>query len=285
MDNLRDLLTIDYWREHRLGLAYAIFAAVLFVVFMIASFPYARALSVALVPIHLRVSYAGQRPAFPIGAVLEDVRLLDTRQPGRPPLFQSEQLALGPALSTVIGRPALSVTAQAYGGRAALALRKESRLTGFSFDLENINLARYPLPRDARVKVAGIASARGSLEIDPLGVSQAGSMNLDIRELALSLGRAMPQISFHNLSGKFQVNRGTLRIDRLAGTGPDMTIEITGTVHLMPTAAQTTVDLTASIRPTAAGRTHLGLLLNFLPHPPDNRPYHIRGPLTAPALT
>lgn len=280
----RELLRAGYWREHRLAFAYAAFALVMFVVFVIATFPYARALTVALQPLHLRVTYGEQHSGFPIGAVLEDVRLLETGRLG-PALFQSDQLSLKPGLGVLIGRPSLSVSANAYGGQAALSLSRASGLAQVGFDLTDIDLGRYPMPHAVPVKIAGIASALGHLEINGRGISQTGSANLVIRQLALSLSSAMPELKFNDLQGKFRVNHGILQIDHLAGAGPDLKVDIDGTVHLMPTAAQTTVNLTAAIHPTAAGRAHLRFYLNFLPHPPDSRPYHIRGPLLAPALS
>ena len=64
-----------------------------------------------------------------------------------------------------------------------------------------------------------------------------------------------------------------------------MTVSGSGLIHMGPTVASSMMELTLRISPTVAGRVHLGVLFNFLPHPPDNRPYVFHGPLLMPSVS
>ncbi len=64
-----------------------------------------------------------------------------------------------------------------------------------------------------------------------------------------------------------------------------MTVSGSGLIHIGPTLARSMMELTLRITPTMAGRIHLAVLFNFLPHPPDSRPYIFHGPLLMPAVS
>jgi type II secretion system protein N len=286
MPELNELLSVDFWHEHLLAVSYVGAGLLLFIVFVIAGFPYDRALTGTLAPMGLQLSYSDQHLRFPIGSVLENVTLLDMHQPGGEPVFQSDRVALAPGLGTLIGRPGIHVDADAYDGQARVTLQQSGNLSTIGFDLKEVDLSRYPLPTRYGVSVRGIVSAKGNLRVDDVTkISQDGAMTLLIRELAVGMGRALPRISFSRLDAELTIRHGVVTVDRLEGSGPDAALSVHGTVHLGPTAQLTTVDLSARITPTAIGRARLGFLLGFLPHPPDSRPYVIRGSLAAPALS
>ena len=74
-------LTAAFWREHLLLASYGIWGLFLFLVFLISSFPYRDALSGALSPAGLTLSYEDQHFHFPIGAEMENVRLVRLGNP------------------------------------------------------------------------------------------------------------------------------------------------------------------------------------------------------------
>src|SRR5262249_7953923 len=143
MPEFEELLSLDYWREHAIIPAYLGVGLLLFVIFTIGTFPYDRALTSALIPLGFRLSYDDERPAFPVGAVLEDVRLVNLAEPGAP-LLQSEALKLTPGLGTLFGRPGVGLRADLYGGRARASVRRSGGFTSLDFTLSNIDLSRYP---------------------------------------------------------------------------------------------------------------------------------------------
>jgi type II secretion system protein N len=286
MPELRELLSLDYWREHTLAVAYAGAGLLLFIIFVIGTFPYDRALTSALTPLGFKVSYSGERPAFPVGAVLDDVRLINLQEPGAPPLVHSEALKLTPGLGTLIGRPGIGIHADIYGGRVRATVRRAGEFTSLDFSLADIDMARYPLPPRLGLKLKGLISGNGNFEIrDRTTYSQTGNLSVDARNLNLAIGRVFPAINFTKAKGSFTVDHSTLRIDALEASGPDVSLSGSGVIHMGTTVANSTMQLTVRISPTAAGRSKLGILLGFLPHPPNNRPYILHGPLLAPSIS
>lgn len=286
MPEITEVLSLDYWRDHATVAAYAAAGLVLFVIFTIGTFPYDRALTSALVPLGFKVSYDGEHPAFPVGAVLDDVKLVNLEQPGAPPLLQSEALKLTPGLGTLIGRPGVGLRADLYGGRARATVRRSGGLTTLTFDLTNIDLSRYPIASKLGTALKGIVSGSGDFETaDSTMQAQKGNVVLDGRDLDLVVIRGFPGLKFSKLKGSFQIDQATLRVNALEGSGPDMAVSGSGLIHIGPTLASSMMELTLRITPTMAGRIHLAALFNFLPHPPDGRPYIFHGPLLMPAVS
>src|SRR5207244_319883 len=119
----RGLLPRDLtWERVRIP-AYIGVGLLLFIVFIIASFPYDEAFSGILAPLGLKLTYAEQHMNFPIGAVLDDVHL-NAMAGGGPPLLQSPELSLAPAFGALLlGRPGVRMRADLYNGdvRASLS--------------------------------------------------------------------------------------------------------------------------------------------------------------------
>jgi type II secretion system protein N len=283
MPDFAEMLNLDYWREHALVVAYAVAGVLLFIIFTIGTFPYDRALTSALVPLGFKLSYDSEHPAFPIGAILENVQLISLDQPAAPPLVRSEALKLTPGFGTLIGRPTVGIRADLYGGRIWASVQREGDLTGLDFHLTDIDLSRYPVPPQLGTTLKGIVSGGGYLAVMGQTVgSQQGAVTLEGHDLDFALIRGLPTLRFSRLRGSFQIDHATLRVNALEGTGPDMTISGSGVIHLGPTVASSMMEMTMRISPTMAGRTRLGVLFAFLPHPPDNRPYVFHGPLLMP---
>ncbi len=286
MPEFDEFLSLDYWRDHSIVAAYALAGLVLFAIFVVGTFPYDQALTGALTPLGYKVSYQDERPAFPVGAVLENVKLLSLNQPAAPPLVQSDALKLTPGLGTLIGRPGVAIHADLYGGRARVSVGHSGDLTKLTFDLSNIDLARYPLPPQVGAGLKGIVSAKGNFQMAGQAIaSQQGALTLDGHDLDFVLVKGLPTLRFRSLKGSLQIDQSTLRINDLQGSGPDMTVSGSGLIHMGPTVASSLMELTLRISPTVAGRVRLGVLFAFLPHPPDNRPYVFHGPLLMPSVS
>jgi type II secretion system protein N len=286
MPEWREFLSLDYWREHAIVGAYALAALVLFVIFVIGTFPYDQALTGVLMPLGFKLSYMEEHPAFPIGAVLEDVKLVSLDQPATSPLLSSDSLKLTPGLGILIGRPGVGIHADLYDGTARVSVRRSANVTELFFNLNNINLARYPLPPSTGIGLKGIASADGNFAIaDHQPSSQQGSATLDGRDLDFALMKGLPSFRFTSIKGSVQLDNATLRINSFQATGPDMNVSGSGLIHLGRTVASSMMELTLRISPTVAGRARLGILFAFLPHPPDNRPFLFHGPLMMPSVS
>lgn len=286
MPDFRDLLTLEYWREHSILVAYVLAGLVLFVVFVIGTFPYDQALTGVLIPLGFKLSYQDEHPAFPVGAVLEDVKLISLDQPAAPPLLSSESLKLTPGLGTLIGRPGVGIHADLYGGTGWVSAGRSGDRIQLSFDLRNIDLARYPLPPQAGASLKGVVSSAGKFAIVGRSLpSQQGNLTLDAHNLDFTLVKGLPTLKFTSLKGSAQLDGATLRINLLDGFGPDMKINGSGLIHLGPTLESSMIDMSLRISPTIAGRARLGVLFAFLPHPPNARPYVFHGPLMMPSVS
>ncbi|HLH76363.1 MAG TPA: type II secretion system protein GspN [Candidatus Binataceae bacterium] len=285
MAEFSELRTLEFWRQHPLPLAYVATGVFLFLLFVIGGFPYDRALSGSLAPMGLDLSYSDQHLRFPIGAVLENVRLRDASGRQNQPLFAGEEVALAPGLGTLLGRPSLNLKADAYEGVITVSLGQSKSLTMVNFTLDRINLAQYPIPIKIRLSIRGLLSAAGALEInDSTRVTQSGNIHLMVRSLSIGMGPGLPHLMLATVRGSARIDHGVIWIQQLTGNGPDLSLDLTGSIRLGPNTAQTVMNLSGHLHPTAAGRAHLGFLLNFLPHPPDFRPYTIRGSMASPVL-
>jgi type II secretion system protein N len=285
MPEFRELLSLEFWRERTIVLFYGLAAVVLFVIFTIGTFPYDQALSGALLPMGLKVSYNSEHPAFPIGAVLEDVTVVNLQRPS-PPLVQSDALKLTPGIQTLIGRPAIGIRADMYGGRVWIKIRRHGDLTGLKMDLTNVNMARYPTASLLGLPLTGIVSGQADLETTGPSIdARKGAFALEGQNVDFVLLRGLPSFRFATFKANCTIEGRTLRVNSLEGRGPDMTVSGSGILHLAPTMAQTMIQMTLHISPTIAGRARLGILFNFLPHPPDNRPYIFHGPLLMPQVS
>src|SRR2546421_5234407 len=132
MASLADFL--DLMRDHLLELAYAAAGLLLFLIFLLASFPYADALTGVLSPLGLSITNSGQQFAFPIGVRLNRVRVIDGSADH--PLLESDSMRVSPALmALLLGSPGVVVHADLYGGALKFRARKSGDGTTLMIDL------------------------------------------------------------------------------------------------------------------------------------------------------
>jgi len=283
---LRQYLTIDYWREHYLMAAYLAWGIVLFVVFTVGHFPYQDTLSAIVTPLGCKVTYEDQRLSFPIGTILDNVRLV-SQEPAGGILFQSADMTLAPALaSMLIGRPGLHINAEAYDGRIVATIWRTRGGIAVDFDARALNLARYHLATQFGMRLVGTLSGAGSIALSDQSLNgSSGHFEFSGKGVTLRLGGTFAPITLTECSGNFKLDNGKLKIEKLDGQGPDMTLHAQGEAMLAPDLAESTLNATLQLDPTPVGRSHLGILLGLLPRPPDSQPYKLSGPLLAPTIS
>jgi type II secretion system protein N len=286
MADLRQYLTLEYWREHSLMAAYVAWGVILFLVFTVGNFPYQDTLSAIVMPLGCKLAYDDQRSSFPIGAVLENVRLISQDSTGGM-LFQSADMTLAPALgSMLIGRPGLHINAEAYDGRILATVWRIRDGIAIDFDARTLNLARYKMAAQYGVRLIGTLSGAGSLALSQQSLNgSTGHFGFTGKAITLRLGGTFAPITLTDCSGTFRLDNGKLKIEQLDGKGPDLTLHVNGEATLGPDIADSTLQATLELNPTPMGRARLGILLGLLPRPPDSRPYQIRGPLLSPTIS
>ncbi len=292
-------------RKRRWMLAgYGIFATILFVVFVTARFPYADTISVLVAPMRLKVVFQSQQMSFPIGARLQNVRLVSLANEQL--LLQSPSVTVAPGVAgLLLGRPCLRVRAQIYGGVVDATVRQRAQATIVDFELDSLSLAhlsrgaaepslRAQAQGDAEVDalhqlgvvLSGELSGRGSAQMmGPDIIADSASMIVLGRAVKLAIVNGLPPLELGAVSGKVLLDRGIVALRDLRARGSDGEIEANGEIHLAPDVADSTVQLTLSLKPTAQGRASFGLFLKMLPHPPGEGPYHVEGPLTFPSVS
>jgi len=279
------LINRAFIREHAIQIAYVAAGAILFVTFLFATFPYAEAISGVLQPMGLRLGSRESGISFPIGIKMTGVSL-DSIIDGRA-VFQSDRLRITPSLlAMLIGSPGVKVHADAYGGKLELRARRSGDATSLSFSGSDLHLERYTALRALGLNLGGAFSGDGDFLISQQGVAaDHGEINLAAADALLRLFPGSPPIKIGNLIATIKLNKGKLTFEKVDTHGGDLTISGRGVIELEPYLPDSGVAIRFQLDTTPVGRARLGILLNFLPHPPNSTPYFIHGTLGAPALS
>jgi type II secretion system protein N len=283
----RDLLRAEFWRSHLLAIGYVGLGLLMFFIFLAANFPYGEELSSLLAPLNLALTYTDHRAHLPIGAELDGVTLSSTLAPGSAPLLDGANLTLAPTLgSLLLVRPGIHLQAELYGGFLSLVLYHISRGIGLGVDASSLDLSRYDQLVRMGVNLRGFLSGNGAVLLpgaDPMLGS--GQLHLKVTHCTLRVMRGLPSLRLGDLDGTAHLDQGVVTVDTLEGNGADFTLSASGTIRLATNLTDSMIDLHVKLVPTPSGRTHLGTLLQLLPHPPGEQPYLIRGRLLAPQIS
>jgi type II secretion system protein N len=277
-------------RGRKAWAAYLAVGLIVFVIFLIASFPYGATVSSMLAPYHLRLTYDRQQISPPIGVELIDVSLIAAGVNPSDPLLQSPEVTVAPTFSALfMGQPGVRLRARLYDGIVKSTVRQHAGIVDLDFDLDLINPAKCVPLRSLGAIVEGRVSAAGTARIaSPNLFDNSAQTTLDARQVVITLinGIGFPPIELGTVTGALHLSNGTLAIERAQATGGDAEIEAAGSIQLGATLADSTVDLQFTLAPTPAGREHLGFFLNLLPRRQDRAtPYTLSGPLLQPNLS
>jgi len=285
--DLADLRSAEFWRAHARQASYVTLALLGFLVFLTATFPYQAAFESALRPLGLSFSSSGQGFALPAGALLYDVRVVDTRAADGRALLESPQVRIAPALGEMLLlRAAVKVSAALYDGDVTFRVWRSGDATALDFNVSDLNLTLAGLDSLIGAAVGGILTTSGDMRIDPIAIPRdSGSINFAIKDANLSIAHGLQAVSLGALTGKLQLDHGILEIADLRSTGGDLAISARGEIRVVPNLMNSQLDLQFDLVPTAAARKRLNVLLNLLPHPPGTQPYHLTGTVSVPSLT
>ncbi|MGH7917906.1 MAG: type II secretion system protein GspN, partial [Candidatus Binataceae bacterium] len=194
--------------------AYAIFGVILFVIFLIASFPYGPTLSSFLAPFKLRIAYQSQSINLPVGARLHNVKLISLAGPDDGVLLRSPSVKLAPTLGSLfLGSPGLNVSATLYGGSVHATVHRHAHLVDIDFALNSLNLADNLQLINMGAVVSGLLSGQGSAAIaGPDLAENQGTVTLSANHLSVQAAPGFPPIYFGAVFGKFRVSRGVMDI-------------------------------------------------------------------------
>ncbi|MBV8451895.1 MAG: type II secretion system protein GspN [Deltaproteobacteria bacterium] len=291
-------------KRHLLRAGYGMFAAILFVAFVTASFPYADTISALVAPMRMKVVFQRQKMRFPVGARLENVSLLSTANEQL--LLQSPDVTISPRLGWLfLGQLRLQIRAQIYGGALDAAVHQSAQTVIADFELESLNLADMiqgagelqvraqtkeneegdALPQ-LGVVLSGELSGSGSAQVTRSDIitGRAG-MILTGRHVKAAIVNGLPPLDLGDVRAKVLLEQGVATLQDVRTYGSDGSLEANGEIRFAPDIANSIVKFTVSLTPTARALASYGFLLNMLPHAPNDGPYHVEGVLTSPSVS
>jgi type II secretion system protein N len=267
--------------------AYVVIGLLVFVIFLIASFPYAETVSSFLAPYKLKLVYQEEHLSPPIGAELDNVQLLSITGSSGALLLQSPEVRLTPTLGALLlGRPGLNLRADLYGGTVGATLRQHDAVAALDFYLIGVELSQSELLRQLGQSLSGSLSGAGSAELRGAQIpDNRARMTFVGNGVAIRIVEGFPLLHLGAISGKLVLDRGMLTLQKVEARGGDLEIRGAGEIQLANDLRESTVNLKFLLNPTASGRAHFGFFLNLLPHPPSEGPFYLSGPLISPSLT
>jgi type II secretion system protein N len=291
-------------RSRLLLAAYGFFGLILFLAFVTATFPYTDTISTILAPLSMKLIFQQQAISFPIGARLHNVQLISSADEQL--LLQSSNITVSPGmLGFFLGEICLRFRAQIFGGVLTATIRRQLQSTMVEFQLESLSLAR--MSREVREAALRIRSQEewdradsyrpgGMLSGELAGRGSAQLMGPDIITASANLVLFGRDVKATFVDGLPPLELGIVRVNLLLGHGiasfqdvraesADGDLAATGEIHLRDDIANSTVQLTVSLRPSTKARAAFGMFLNMLPHPPSAGPYHLEGPLEFPRVS
>lgn len=286
MADIRSIVRREFFREHQVGLAYLGIGAVLFLVFLIATFPYSDALTGVLSPMGITVSSGAQSFSFPFGVSMDQVRLSEAA-PGSRPFFESQRINVTPALvSLILGTPGINLRANLYGGTLHLTARRSGSSTALSFAASDIHLEQYRALAAMGASIAGVLDADGNAVISQGDIQgNGGALHVSTSGASFRIVRGMPALALGNLSADVSLEHGSLQIRGVEAHGGDVALSGRGVIEVRPNLPDSTVAIRFTMKPSPAARARLGFLFGFLPHPPNSQPYFLSGTLAFPRIS
>jgi type II secretion system protein N len=292
-------------RNRRWRLAgYGLFAAILFIGFLIADFPYADTVSDLIAPLGMKLVYQRQAMNFPIGARLEDVRLLSSANDQL--LLQSPELTVAPRLGWLFrGRPSLRIHARLYGGMLNADVSRSAGAIMVDFELDALKLAQLipgageqtvpsqaddnengAAPNRRDVSLSGELSGRGSAQVAvPDIIASRASVMLSGRHVKAMIVNGLPPLDLEVIRARILLAQDVATLQGVRADGSDGELEMNGRIELAPDVTRSIMHLTISLTPTPKGQASFGFLMQMLPHAPSAGPYHVEGILTAPSIS
>jgi type II secretion system protein N len=281
---------------HRMTWLYIAYTSVLFVIFLLLTFPtdllVRRAISMVSAP--GEIEFSTSRFAWHRGFELAGLRLPPPGE-GRPPVIELNHLWVRPLLSALLrGNPyALRLEADLYGGVAAGDINlSNGRLVG-ALEWQSINIARYPNLTSwlEEGRIAGRISGRLDFEGRGLNLDAtqgSGEIVLDDAEIidAKVDGFSVPNLGLSQTRLKFTIRGGRLEIQELNATG-DVNVQGSGQIVLRTPFQDSALNLRATLQPTASTPDALRALMAMIPRPPGAKPdapMTIAGTIASPRI-
>jgi type II secretion system protein N len=282
---------------------YALYTAVLFLVFMVVNFPHHVVVqrflsSIDLQEQGLRLEVGDTRFAWWRGYELQRVRLASV-DPAQPPFLELGSLYVRPGMDG-LWRGELNsaqLLGLMYGGEVAASLANADGAQRANISFDRIAIHEHPMVATLLQEgvVTGVLS--GAIAIERNGEDEsnaAGELYLDKASLTdakvniSSINVSLPALHFDKAAVKFSTQGGRLDIQELEADGPDVMLSLNGQIALREPVYDSVLNLKLSAVPGPESPEEVKNLLALLPPPPKgskpDTPHVISGTLARPRV-
>lgn len=274
-------------------LLFAVYTVVLFLVFIVWTFPHdivvERVLEAAKNPV-VAIDVSHPRFAWLSGYELQGVRFtaLPLRE-GVPPVLEWTRLRVRPNYTDLLRGDTRSfvLSGELYGGHASGVVRMDGGTVTSRVEWSGLDLSRYrPVSGSLDAgKVSGAFSGTLALTYNG-GASMQGGGTLTLSrgglEGAKISGFVVPDLAIAEASAQLALRNDELEIQDFTATGDDVKVQASGTVQIRTPVSGSALDLRVTPHRLPA---NLRPLLAFLPRRGGNRdtaPFTVSGTLARP---
>jgi type II secretion system protein N len=266
---------------------YVVYTVVLFVGFLVWTFPYADVVGRVLGMVEssaVDVEFKEARFAWHRGLALTDVRLSSPTGEPPEPYLEVDTLWVRPNIRELLGMIrgnlyALTVDAELYGGSANGVLRVKDQVMSGSVDVNAISLGRYR-SLTALLEEGNLAGrVSGQLSFEAAGPDiESGQASGEVRlenaglEKAKISGFGVPDLHFANSQLNFTLRQGRLEIEELNAAGDELNISASGQITLRDPLDSSVLNLKATVLPGKNAPDSIRGLIALIPKPRDAKP-------------
>ena len=278
---------------------YGLYALVVFVIALAATFPHELVLRSALEPAAsapIAVEIRGVHLGWMLGYTIDELRLLRRDADPSLPVLTATRVDAAPSLLGLLrGQPfPVGVRADLYGGTLDGNVDLRSDAFAAHAALAHVDVARYS---SLRLFMEGTLAGRidGTLELAGSAgkpASTTGRIDLRATDLALEGGKiqgiTVPDLHFPELRLEGVVKGGRLDLGDVSARGREVTVQGSGNVLLAHPLAASLLNLELVLTPAGDIPDTLRLALNLIPGEPGNhgeRKLHLSGTLAQPRAT
>jgi len=280
----------------RLTVLYVGYTTVLFVVFLLITFPHdilVRRLLSSVGTAGRDIEFSSVNFAWWKGYQIDGLRVGSPAADGDAPVFEVSHFWIRPAVSQLVrGNPyAVQVSADLYGGSADGDVSMKNGVLGGTLQWRGLSLNRYPMLTALleEGQLAGRFSGAVSFETrlaNPSSGQAAGEISIDGAGVTAAkwAGFTVPDVSLKQTRVKFKLSPGRLEVQELTASG-DISVQASGQINLKEPLPQSVLSLRATILQTATTPDALKAALALIPHAPGAKldaPVNIAGTLGSP---
>jgi type II secretion system protein N len=267
----------------RTTLLYIGYTTLLFVVFLIVTFPHDLLIRRALSSVNqgpVAVQFNTAAFAWFKGYELTGLRIAPAEADGHPPYLECSHLWVRPALGALVrGNPyAIQMSADLYGGTALGEARlADGNLVG-NLQWQGIDVARYRTLTALLDEGQLSGKISGQFEFEARGDNlTVGQGNGEVSVEGIGLveakigGFSVPELHFRQTKLKFGIRSGRLEVQDLNATG-DLNVQGSGQIVLREPAQDSVLNLRGTLLPTATTPDALKAVLALIPRAPGAKP-------------